>query len=54
MFSCGVHVMDNLGIDVEKPIYECENIIEKQGSMRGDFKITQVLESFLWGFKAFK
>ena len=47
MFSGGLHVMDNLGIHAEKPIYECENIIEEQGSMHGDFKITQVLERFL-------
>ena len=54
MFFCGLHVMDNLGMHAEKPIYECENIIEKQGSMHVDFKITQVLERFLWGFKALK
>ena len=47
MFSGGLHVMDNLGRYADKPIYSCENIIEEQGSMHVDFKITQVFESFL-------
>ena len=38
---CGLHVMHNLGTYAEKTIYECENIIEKQGKMDGDFKVTQ-------------
>ena len=37
---CGFHVMDNLGTYAEKPIYGCENIIEEQGKVRDDFKIS--------------